>query len=48
MDTEVFRAICIKVADEKDPKKIELLKERLRLLLLSDGDHPSFVGSVSA
>jgi hypothetical protein len=26
----------MKVADEKDPKKLELLKERLRLLLLSD------------
>jgi hypothetical protein len=37
----MFRAICIKVADEKDPKKLELLKERLRLLLLSDEAHSS-------
>jgi hypothetical protein len=36
MDNGMFRAICIKVADEKDPKKLELLQERLRLLLLSD------------
>jgi hypothetical protein len=30
------RKLCIKVAGEKDPKKLELLKERLRLLLLSE------------
>jgi hypothetical protein len=36
MDSEIFRKLCIKVADEKDPKKLELLKERLRLLLLSE------------
>jgi hypothetical protein len=36
MDNYMFRAICMKVADEKDPKKLELLKERLRLLLLSE------------
>jgi hypothetical protein len=36
MDTAMFQALCVKVADEKDPKKLELLKERLRLLLLSE------------
>jgi hypothetical protein len=36
MDNYIFRAICIKVADEKDPKNLELLKERLQLLLLSE------------
>ena len=30
----------MKVADEKDPKIVELLKERLRLLLLSDLSNP--------
>jgi hypothetical protein len=38
--TEIFRAICIKVADEKDPKKLELLKERLRLLLSEEPSDP--------
>jgi hypothetical protein len=33
MDNQMFRAICAKVADEKDPKKLELLQQRLRLLL---------------
>jgi hypothetical protein len=37
----MFRAICIKVADEKDPTKLELLKERLRLLLFSEFSDPS-------
>ena len=36
MDIRMFQAICVKVADEKDPKKIELLKERLRLLLYEE------------
>lgn len=40
MDTELFRAICAKVAEEKDPQKIELLKQRLRLLLM-EGSIPS-------
>ncbi len=31
---EAFRALCIKVADERDPKKIELLKQRMRILML--------------
>lgn len=33
---EAFRELCIKVADETDPKKLELLKQRLRLLLLQE------------
>jgi hypothetical protein len=36
MDTEMFRAICAKVAEEKDPQKVELLKQRLRLLLMEE------------
>jgi hypothetical protein len=36
MDDETFRALCIKIADEKDPKKLELLKERVRLLLRAE------------
>ena len=34
MDSPTFRALCIRLADEKDPRKLELLKQRLRLLLL--------------
>lgn len=33
MDHQTFRAICLRVADEKDPEIIELFKQRLRLLL---------------
>ena len=29
----MFKAICVRVADEKDPQIVELFKERLRLLL---------------
>lgn len=29
----IFRALCAKVADEQDPKKLELLKQRMRILL---------------
>jgi hypothetical protein len=36
MNIQMFQAICLKVANEKDPRKLELLKERLRLLLLSE------------
>jgi hypothetical protein len=34
MDTEMFRAVCAKVPEEKDPQKLEILKQRLRLLLM--------------
>jgi hypothetical protein len=37
MDNQIFRAICAKVVDEQDPKKLELLKQRLRLLLSEGG-----------
>jgi hypothetical protein len=33
MENEIFQAICVRVADEKDPQIVELFKERLRLLL---------------
>jgi hypothetical protein len=33
---DTFRRLCLRVADETDPHKIELLKQRLRLLLLND------------
>ncbi len=33
LDIETFRALCKKVAEEKDPSKLEILKERMRLLL---------------
>lgn len=35
---EVFRALCLKVADEQDPKKVELLKQRMRILLQDEQD----------
>ncbi len=33
MNNQIFQAICLRVADEKDPQIVELFKERLRLLL---------------
>lgn len=33
LDIDTFRALCKKVAEEKDPFKLEVLKERMRLLL---------------
>ena len=33
MDNQIFQAICVRVADEKDPQIVELFKKRLRLLL---------------
>jgi hypothetical protein len=33
MENEIFQAICVRVADEKDPQIVELFKERLRLVL---------------
>jgi hypothetical protein len=35
---EIFRALCLKVADEQDPKKLELLKQRMRILLQENPD----------
>jgi hypothetical protein len=36
VDHKRFRAFCAKVAEESDPQKLELLKQRLRLLLMED------------
>ena len=33
LDVEIFRALCKKVGEEKDPVKVEILKERMRILL---------------
>jgi hypothetical protein len=41
MARDLFQAICVRVADEKDPEIIELFKQRLRLLLLSEQAHRS-------
>lgn len=35
LDVETFRALCKKVAEEKDPGKLEILKERMRILLVN-------------
>ena len=33
IENEIFQAICVGVADEKNPQIVELFKDRLRLLL---------------
>ena len=33
LDVETFRALCKRMAEEKDPTKLEILKERMRVLL---------------
>jgi hypothetical protein len=33
LDIDTFRALCQKVAEEKDPSNLEVLKERMRILL---------------
>lgn len=33
LDVETFRALCKRVAEEKDLTKLEILKERMRVLL---------------
>jgi hypothetical protein len=38
-DIEAVHALCRKMAEEKEPEKLELLKQQLRLLFLqSDAD----------
>lgn len=38
LNVEIFRALCLKVADEQDPKKLEFLKQRMRILLQENQD----------
>ena len=38
LNVEIFRALCLKVADEQDPKKLELLRQRMRILLQENRD----------
>ena len=38
MDTEMFGAVCAKVPEKKDPQKLEILKQRLHLLLMEGAD----------
>jgi len=40
MDNYLFQAICVRVSDEKDPRIVELFKQRLRLLLRSEEVNP--------
>jgi len=40
MDNYLFQAICVRVSDEKDPKIVELFKQRLRLLLSEETPEP--------
>jgi hypothetical protein len=47
LTAEIFRALCLKVADEQDPKKLELLKQRMRILLQENrGLSDTAVGSL--
>jgi hypothetical protein len=36
MENQIFQAMCVRVANEKDPQIVELFKNRLRLLLRED------------
>jgi hypothetical protein len=36
LDVETFRALCKKVSEEKDRAKLEILKERMRVLLANN------------
>ena len=33
LDVETFRALCKKATEEKNPAKLEVLKERMRIVL---------------
>jgi hypothetical protein len=37
LNIDTFRALCQKVMEEKDPSKLEILKERMRVLLADIG-----------
>ncbi len=37
LDTDTFRALCEMVAEEKNASKLEILKERMRILLADSG-----------
>lgn len=43
LDADTFRALCKKVMEEKGPSKLEILQERMRILLAahSERDRPS-------
>ena len=38
LNLEIFRALCLRVADEQDAQKLELLKQRMRILLQENSD----------
>jgi hypothetical protein len=42
MENQLFQAICVRVADEKDPQIVELFKDRLRLLLRDETPDQAF------
>jgi len=41
LDIDTFRALCKKVAEERDPSNLEILKERMRILLAEREPHQS-------
>ncbi len=47
LDVETFRTLCQRVAEEKDPAKLEILKERMRVLLAARESAPGYYPSVS-
>ena len=45
LDVETFRALCQRVAEEKDPATLEILKERMRVLLAKGESAPAYYPS---
>ena len=47
VNLEIFRALCVKVVDEQDAKRLEFLKQRMRILLQENSDESdTTVGSL--
>jgi hypothetical protein len=47
LKNDLFRALCLKVADETDPKKLELLKQRMRILLQDSAESEGVTANIS-
>ncbi len=46
LDVQTFRALCKKVAEENDDAKLEILKERMRVLLAKRESEPAYYPNV--
>jgi hypothetical protein len=40
LDIETFRTLCKRVIEEKDPAKLEILKERMTIMLANREEYP--------